>query len=146
MEEICIVSTNAETNHHIGTNSKLHCTHALNNVSYLVCVCSVALCYRRSDSGSCGLGRIADLEGEACSEVFSCGCGCVCVPPFKTQWNLLALGDAASFSFPVAKLMRNSSPLFGEQCCLASNSGSEHGIVGLMGSMDIQFKNWHSLF
>ncbi len=116
MGEICIVSTNAETNHHTDANSKTS-LYSLNNASYLVLVLY---------SGSCGLGRRGDLQGEGCSEVVSCGeqsvHGCVCVPPFTTQWNLLALGDAASFLFPLAKL--------GEQCWLASNSGCEHGIYG----------------
>lgn len=114
MGEICIVSTNAETNHHTDANSRTS-LYSFNNASYLVLV---------RDSGCCGLGRRGDLEGEGCSEVVSCGeqsvHGCVCVPPFTTQWNLLALGDAASFLFSVAKL--------GEQCWLASNSGCEHGI------------------
>lgn len=122
MEKICIFCTNAET---IVTNSKIS-LYSLNNVSYLVLVGSAVL----REVCQWGLTPVPGIfEGEwtlkeedAQKQSLAASCLCMAVSvslPLRLSGIWLALGDAASFSFPVVELMRFSSPLFGKQCCFS---------------------------
>lgn len=147
MVEICIVRTNAGTKNHTMQTVK----SLLSSISYLVLVGSVVL-YKVSLWLSLWFEKNRWPWRRRCSAVSGGDWSvhdCVSLSlPLRLSGLWLALGDAASFSFPVAELMRLSSSLFGEMCCLASISWSEHGIKGLMGSsagwrfFQITFKLW----